>query len=41
MAITWQLELLQKKFQTGGRVEDLKFLGGILKKYIAEIPEVN
>ena len=27
-----QLELLQKKFQTGGRVQDLKFLGEYIEK---------
>ena len=30
-----------EKFQTGRRVEDLEFLGGILKEYNVEIPEVN
>ena len=31
----------EKIANRGGRVEDLKFLGGIMKNYIAEIPEVN
>ena len=34
------IELFQKKFRTEGRVEDMKFLGGILKKYNVKIPGV-
>ena len=34
------IELFQKKSQTEGRVEDMKCLGGILKKYNVEIPGV-
>ena len=32
---------IPEKNPNRGRVEDLKFLGGILKKYNVEIPEVN
>ena len=39
--VAWQLEPFQKKFQTGVRIEDLKFLAGMLKKYNVVIPEVN
>ena len=30
--VAWQLKLFQKKIQTGRRIEDLKFVGGILKR---------
>ena len=39
--VAWQLEPFQKKLQTGVRIEDLKFLAGILKNYNVENPEVN
>ena len=32
MLVAWQLKLFHKKIQTGVRVEDLKFVGGILKR---------
>ena len=39
--MTVTIELFQKNVQTGGRIEDMEFLGGILKRYNVEIPGVN